>query len=296
MKQTRPFSEAARQERTFKLASSSFLFAYMGFVLAIFLADALWLALSRNPDTGHRYLADLFSGSALSDFRAEIRFAIGLSVITAGITSFLSMFLAIPAAYALSRYSFPASKLIDTVIDLPIVMPPLIAGISLQVFFNQTWLGRCLEGLLHLVYTQKGIIVAQFFIAAAFSIRALKATFDQINPRFEAVARTLGCSRFQAFRQVTLPLARNGLVAGLVMTWARAMGEFAPILVFAGGCPFDPKVGNYFQATEVLPIAAYINLNYAHVENAVAATLVMLIISAATLLTFKKLGGQGYIW
>jgi molybdate transport system permease protein len=187
----------------------------------------------------------------------------------------------------LSRYRIPFARTIDTVIDLPIVIPPLIAGISLLVFFNQTAVGKGLDNLFGVVYTWRGIIVAQFFVASAFCIRALKATFDQINPRFEMVARSLGCGPFRAFWSVTLPLAKTGLMAGWIMTWARAMGEFAPIMVFAGATP---------GGTAVLPVTAFLNLSAGHIEAAVGVTVLMVVLAGVTLVTFKRLGGQGYLW
>jgi len=129
-------------------------------------------------------------------------------------------------------------------------------------------------------------VVAQFFIGSAFATRALKAIFDQINPRFEGVARSLGCTPWQAFWKITLPLARNGLVAGGIMTWARALGEFAPIMMLAGT----------MQENRVLPVAAFMNMNEGRVEVAIAFTLLMVLIGAVTLVAFKKLGGQGYLW
>jgi len=164
---------------------------------------------------------------------------------------------------------------------------PLIAGISLLVFFNQTALGVKLNDLLDVVYTRRGIVVAQFFVASAFCIRALKATFDQINPRFEMVARSLGCGPFRAFWSVSMPLAKTGLMAGWIMTWARAMGEFAPIMVFAGATPFH---------TAVLPVTAFLNLSSGHIEAAVGVTVLMIVLAGLTLSIFKKLGGQGYLW
>jgi molybdate transport system permease protein len=198
------------------------------------------------------------------------------------------MIVAIPSAYALSRFRFRALSVIDTVIDLPLVVPPLIAGIALLLFFRQSWPGRFFEHhVFEVVYTQRGIVVAQFFIASAFAIRALKATFDQINPRFEAVARSLGCTAWQALWKIALPLARTGMVAGLVMTWARAMGEFAPVMMLAASTP---------GKTSVLPVAAFLNMSAGHVEAAIAIVVLMVIIAGATLVAFKRLGGQGYLW
>jgi len=283
------YEKAAKGEGIFKALCATFLFAYLGFVLAVFLADSLWLA-RVDPMTGRPYFNALFSDPEVV---SELTFSIKLSLVTSAITAVIAIIVAIPAAYALSRYKFPGMTVIDTVLDLPIVVPPLIAGISLLLLFSalENWLSnsplRVLYPFVKVVYTKKAIVVAQFFVASAFSIRALKAIYDQVNPRFEAVARTLGCTKFQAFYKVTLPLAKNGIVAGLIMTWARAMGEFAPIMVFAGATPFK---------TEVMPIAAFLNLSAGNIEISLAIVVMMVVVATVTLVIFKKLGGQGYIW
>jgi len=193
----------------------------------------------------------------------------------------------IPASSALSRYRFPLHSLIDTIIDLPIVLPPLVAGIALLVFF-QTAVGQWIEAhVMRFVFTTQGIILAQFVPSASFAVRALKAAFDSVDPRMEQVARTLGCNERQAFWRVTFPLARNGLVAGTVMTWARAAGEFGPILMFCGATRFK---------TEVLPIAIFLNMSVGKIEMALSVTLILVILATGALLAFRKLGGRGYLW
>jgi molybdate transport system permease protein len=199
---------------------------------------------------------------------------------------------------------------IDTLLDLPIVVPPPVIGLSLLIFFR-TDLGHALNNLTPQwyvdgmnwalskflgqpiqddkvwVYSTRGIVVAQFFVACSFGVRAVKATFDTIGPRYEDVARTLGCSRAQAFFKVVVPMARTGVVAGLVMTWARAVAEFGPVLFFSGATPYK---------TEVMPIAMFLRYSAGRIEPAVVLLLIMLMISTVTLLTFKRLGGRGYLW
>jgi molybdate transport system permease protein len=287
----RPAGLGQRRELLFKALASSFLFAYVGFILAVLLADVWWLG-GTNELTGETYFHAVLTDRAVYE---EVWAALRLSLVTSLITTALAMVVAIPAAYSLSRYTFRGAALIDTMIDLPIVLPPLIAGLSLLAFFGTTSVGRAVDEFLGrylappyngIVHTRVGIVVAQFFIGSAFATRALKAIFDQINPRFEGVARSLGCTPWQAFWKITLPLARNGLVAGGIMTWARALGEFAPIMMLAGT----------MQENRVLPVAAFMNMNEGRVEVAIAFTLLMVLIGAVTLVAFKKLGGQGYLW
>jgi len=240
----------------------------------------------------------------------ENHFAIKLSVVTATITALISMVVAIPAAYVLSRYRLPGGQVIDTVLDMPIVLPPPVMGISLLILFSTPagqlvnsltpeWFAVAVNKVLGLVlgheirdgtnwvYTTRGIIVAQFFVACSFGVRAVKASFDTIGRRHEDVARTLGCTQRQAFTRVVLPMARTGVVAGFVMTWARAIAEFGPILFFCLATEWK---------TEVMPIAMFLNFSAGSVEPAIALVLIMMAISLVTLLTFKKLGGQGYLW
>jgi molybdate transport system permease protein len=240
----------------------------------------------------------------------ENHFSIKLSMMSALVTTVISMFFAIPAAYILARHRVPGHNLIDTLLDLPIVVPPPVMGISLLILFQTglgpilnhltpPWavtgfnrlfsavLGQPIEDPQDWVYTTRGIILAQFFIACSFGIRAVKATFDTIGFRHEEVARTLGCTKRQAFFHVVLPMARSGIVAGAIMTWARAMAEFGPILFFCGATR---------GKTDVMPVAMFLSFSVGRIEQSVALVLIMLTISVVTLLTFKKLGGRGYLW
>ncbi|UCC69008.1 MAG: ABC transporter permease [Armatimonadota bacterium] len=283
-------------------------------VLVVFLAACLMVLLSnvwylaQAEATEGQSGWDIFVGS-LRD--PEVHFAIRLSVTTALLTMIVSLVFAIPAAYLLSRHHFRGEKLVDTVLDLPIVVPPPVMGMSLLMFFS-TPAGElvnrltpqplviALNALLSLatghpiaddgsswVYTTRGIVMAQFFVACAFGVRAIKASFDTIGVRHENVARTLGCTRWQAFYKVVLPMAASGLVAGAVMTWARAIAEFGPVLFFAGSTRWK---------TEVMPIGMFLMYSSAEIEKAVALVIIMILISTVTLLAFKKLGGKGYLW
>lgn len=240
----------------------------------------------------------------------ENQFSIKLSIVSALVTTIIAMIVAIPAAYMLSRYRLPAHSIIDTLLDLPIVVPPPVMGISLLILFQTpaghyaeamtpSWLVTAFNGLFSFilgqpiedskswVYTTRGIVLAQFFIACSFGIRAVKATFDTIGFRHEEVARTLGCNRRLAFLKVVLPMARSGIIAGSVMTWARAIAEFGPILFFCGATR---------GKTDVMPVAMFLNFSVGRIEQSVALVLIMLSISIVTLLTFKRLGGKGYLW
>lgn len=216
----------------------------------------------------------------------EIVHAVKLTAVTTTITTGIAVLLSVPAGYALSRYRFPFHNLIDALVDLPIVLPPLIAGIAMLIFFGSP-LGKWIEEhIMPFVYTTQGIILAQFVPAGSFCVRAMKAAYDGVDPRLEQVARTLGCSERQTFQRVTLPLARNGLIAGMIMTWCRAAGEFGPILMFCGATRYK---------TEVLSIAVFLNMSIGQVEVALSATILLVFMGVTALLLFRRLGGRG-IW
>src|SRR5262249_18474432 len=161
----------------------------------------------------------------------------------------------------------------DAVLDIPIVLPPLVIGLSLLILF-QTPGGRLLQDVLEkylgtrITYAVPSVILAQFAVACAFAVRTMRVTFDQINPRQEQVALTLGCRRSQAFWLVVLPQARRGIVTAGTLAWARALGEFGPILVFSGATRMK---------TEVLPTTVFLELSIGNLHTAVAVSLLMVV-------------------
>lgn len=206
-------SKRLTSERLFTVSIFASSLAYATFVMAILLANVFYAKWGEFVKTL---------------FLSETFFAIKLSFITSIIATFLAILFAIPVAYALSRYEFPGKGTIDTIIDLPMVLPPLVVGVSLLIFFN-TSPGRFLEEHgLRLVYTASGIVLCQFAISSSFAVRAMKAAYENIDIRYELSARTLGCTKFRAFYSVIIPLARNGMIAGAVMTWARAWVNLFP--------------------------------------------------------------------
>lgn len=219
----------------------------------------------------------------LQTIRSEqILFALKLSLATSITSTLLSLVVAVPTGYVLARWRFPGSVLIDSILDLPIVLPPLVVGVSLLVFFR-TAPGRFIENsVVSLVYEPAGIILAQAVVACAFGIRTVKAAFQAVNPRYENVARTLGAGRLRSFLRVSLPMARNGIIAGTVLVWARSIGEFGPIIIFSGATRMH---------TEVLPTSIYLELSIGHIEAALAVALLMMLMGLVTLVTIKSFGG-----
>jgi molybdate transport system permease protein len=212
----------------------------------------------------------------------DIRAAIKLSLISCTMTTILSLWVAVPLGYLMSRYRFRGKALLDVLLDVPIVLPPLVIGLSLLILFNAPPL-RFLQERTGVTFTYAipGVILAQFAVAAAFAVRTMRVTFDQISPRQEQVALTLGCSRSQAFWLVVLPQARRGVVTAATLAWARSLGEFGPVLVFAGATR---------RHTEVLPTSVFLELSIGNLEGAVAVSLLMVAAALVVLLIVRVYG------
>jgi len=224
--------------------------------------------------------------------KPEIQFAIWLTLVSCSISALLSIWVATPLGYLLSRFPFRGRWLIDTIIDIPIVLPPLVIGLSLLILFNIKFNETSLEDLLHehvrwgqwrlsVTFSQPAVVLAQFAVACAFAVQTMRVTFDQIDPRAEQVALTLGCRRSQAFLEVALPQAWRGIVAALTVAWARSLGEFGPILVFAGATR---------MRTEVLSTTVFLELSVGELSAAVAVSLLMVVAAMVVLGIVRILG------
>jgi len=235
----------------------------------------LLIAAMLLADAGYARLADF--ARILAD--ANIRYAIRLSLISCTITTILALWVAVPIAYLMSRTEFPGKNFLDGFLDIPLILPPLVVGLCLLILFRQTML-RSVDDWLQIAFHVPAVILAQFTVAAAFAVRTLRATFDELSPRQEQVALTLGCNRAQAFWLVVLPEARYGLLTAATLAWARSLGEFGPILVFAGATR---------QKTEVLPTSVYLELSIGNVEGAVAVSLLMIALALAVLFVVRTL-------
>ena len=218
----------------------------------------------------------------------EIQFAILLSLATSVISTLICIAVAIPVSYALARYPFAGKRIATLVLTIPLTLPPLVAGIALLLFFGTTPWGRALESAgFSVIFTPLGIIVAEVFVNLPYLIRILRSAFSAVNPRFEYVAKTLGCTDTGAFFQVTLPMARPGLVAGAVITWSKAMGEFGAVLMLAGATT---------MRTETLPIALYLNISGGNLDLAVAAATILILISLVTLCAVEYLDRDVHVF
>ena len=209
----------------------------------------------------------------------EIAYAIKLSLITSVISTTLCAAVAIPTGYILSRGRLPGQRPLVMILMLPLSLPPLVAGVALLLFFARTPIGTGLEDMgITVVYSLLGIIVAQWFVNLPYLIRVMRSSFAMISPRYEHIGRTLGCTDFQAFWHITLPMARAGLISGLVITWSKAMGEFGAVLMLAGATRMH---------TETLPIALYLNMATGDLDIAITTACILLGIAGITMFFFE---------
>lgn len=252
--------------------------------------DPLWIGLGAITGAYLLFLLGLLGATALHSSPAmflrtlgspEIRYAIWLSLTTCTVTALLSLLLAVPVGYLLARGRFPGRLWLDAALDIPILLPPMVVGLCLLIFF-QTPIGRGIERLVPFTYTVAGVVLAQFVIGAAFAVRTMRGTFEHLSSRPEEVAMTLGCSRARAVWMVTLPAAQRGMFAAASIAWARSLGEFGPILVFAGATRMK---------TEVLPTTVWLELSVGNLEAAVAVSLLM-VVMAVVVLAAVRLAGE----
>lgn len=210
------------------------------------------------------YQGPLFMKTLLSE---RTLFSLRLSLMAATIATVVSLFFAIPSAYALSRYQFPGRQVIDTLLELPMVVSPVALGAMILIFFT-TPVGQVIqERGTSFVFTIYGILLAQFITTVGIAIRFIKAVFDEIPKKHEEAAWVLGLAPAQTFFKVVLPLGKKGIIASAVLTWAKALGEFGATITIAGSMAMK---------TETLPIAIFMRLSSADIEGTAVLVLILL--------------------
>lgn len=207
--------------------------------------------------------------------------AIRLSLATSLISTIVTLILGTPVAYLLARRRFRWRALLETLIDLPMVLPPAVAGLALLLAFGRRGLvGVYLAEIgIELPFTQAAVIMAQTFVAAPFYVKAAMAGFASVERELEQAAALDGADSWQIFRFVTIPLAWSGLFGGLIMTWARALGEFGATIIFAGNFP---------GRTQTMPLAIYLGFEL-DLGVALALSILLLVISFGVLFVVKGL-------
>ncbi len=210
----------------------------------------------------------------------EFHFAMVFTLWTTILATLLAGLVAIPCGFIMSRHDFTGKILVDTLIDVPIVLPPLVSGVALLILFGPI-LGDTLTRLgLDIVFSTRGVVVAQWFIATPFAVKTFKQAFDAIDPRLEKIARTLGYSPARVFLKVTVPMAKSGLLGGLTMAWARALGEFGATAMLAGIIRMK---------TETLSVAIFLNMSIGDIRFAMATSIIMLFMALLLLALFKTI-------
>jgi molybdate transport system permease protein len=264
-------------DRAFIAICGVILATYAVLILLLLVADVAYIGTGQQAGVSRS-----FAGAFLDAFRSpEIRSAMVLTMISCTITAILSVFVAVPAGYLLSRYRFTGSRTIDALLDIPIVLPPLVVGLSLLILFQ--FLPRGMREAI--VYERPAVVLAQFAVACAFAVRVMRAAFDQTDARCAEVARTLGCSRRQAFFLVELPEAWPGVLTATTLAWARALGEFGPLLIFAGATR---------NKTEVLSTTVFLELSIGDLSAAVTVSLIMVFAAVAVVLAARTWGSRSF--
>lgn len=291
-----------------KLISFSVLISFLLLIILLLLADIAYLIHWKIS------IADIGKIVISQDFIH----AFLLSLLTSLITLIIVIITAVPIGYALSRYHFFGHSIIDTFVDIPVVLPPIVLGLSLLAFFG-TGFGNVIKEIINeccfmihnfvnsimsifsffppvkmiLNFWNKidisidgalGIIICQYLVSISYCIRATKSAFESVDVELEHVAMTLGCDEMSAFWKITRPLAQNGIIAGGIIAWARALGVFGPLMVFVG-------TG---QRVQVMPTKMWLNVNIGNIEEALVISLVTMTIAAIAIsLAHRILPGKG---
>ena len=205
--------------------------------------------------------------------------ALSLSLVTATISTVIVVIFGTPLALANARYDYPGRDIVDTLTDLPIVLPPAVAGIALLMAFGRRGVvGQYLDLFgIHIAFTTVAVILAQVFVASPFYIRQAKASFEAVDRLYEDAARTLGASPWTVAFRVTIPLAWGGLISGAILSFARALGEFGATILFAG---------NYQGRTQTMPLAIYTTMQ-GDLDAAISLAIILVVISFAVISTVK---------
>lgn len=212
-----------------------------------------------------------------------VRSAIGLSFFVAGVATILATLLAVPVAYVLARWKFRGKAAVETLLVIPVLMSPMALGVALVLLFL-TEPGRWVQSRwMQFVFELPGMVLAQFVVALALEILVLRAVFEGVDPQYERVARFLGCSAWEVFHLITLPLARRGIVAAAILGWTRAMGEFGATAMIAGAVA---------GKTETVPIAIHLRMSSADLPQAVALSVLLTLVALASVIATRSLQGE----
>jgi molybdate transport system permease protein len=222
----------------------------------------------------------------ISDSTRDILWsALKLTAVTSTIALAGVLLLGTPLAFVLARKNVPFKHLIDTVIDLPMVLPPAVAGIALLMAFGRRGIvgGYLADHGITVGFTTTAVVIAQIFVSVPFYVRAARAGFSRTDRELEDVAATLGAGPERVFWSVTLPLVRSSLAAGAVLAWARAIGEFGATIMFAG---------NIAGRTQTMSLAIYGRYEAGDLTTALVLAIILMVTAMIVLLAARSFGGR----
>lgn len=205
----------------------------------------------------------------------EIFHAVILSIFTSTISSVLALITSLPLAYTLSRYSFGGKTIIESILMLPFAMPPVALGALLLIFFTNTSVGILLNSIFKVVFEVPGLVVAQCIVILPMMIKIVKSSFDLIDEKYDAVARTLGYTGLGILVKVLVPMSKTGISSAFILSFSRALGEFGASVTLSGATRFK---------TETLPIARYLALNSEELMLTIALIAILIFIAFITLI------------
>jgi len=206
--------------------------------------------------------------------------ALRLSLVTSTVAIAFCLLLGLPLAWVLARVDFPGRGALRALVTVPLVLPPVVAGIALRSAFGRTgvigepllaWTGFAFP------FTTYGVVLAHVFVSMPFVVIAIEGALRSADPRYDGAAATLGATRWTTFRRVTVPLAMPGVVAGTVLGWARSLGEFGATITFNG---------NYPGTTQTMPTLIYVT-RQSDQEAAISLSLLMLLVSVGVLVALR---------
>jgi ABC-type sulfate transport system permease component len=294
--------------RSFFYSFAGFLFIYSAYLILsnvdqLFVTEAAIKTRAVTSWGEDREIMNMFAGGFWKD--PYFWRSLNLTLLITVITTIIATAIGIPTAYALSRYRIPGKSIIEVLFSSMIVIPASSVGLCLIIMFNYGPFWNLQQKLgfrfAHSIFP--GMIIASFVLSFALGLSAWKAAFENINPRFEHVARSLGSSRWRAFRTVTLPMAKSGLVAGIILAWTRAMAEFGAVLFFCGTfrelplSHFSPLERSLrIEQADWMSVAVWSQIEYGNVEYGFALAFVLVLIGGVSVYVMHRIGAKGYIW
>jgi molybdate transport system permease protein len=269
----------------------------LGVALGLVVAGSVWLFASSLGQTSADDVRTLWHRPW---FWRSLRLSLG----TATVTTTLAMALGIPTAYAIARFKFRGRNAVGVLLDAILVLPASTIGLSLMVALQYPPILAFQDAMgFRVVHSLAGIVLAQLVLALAFGIQAWRAAFESMNPRCEDVARSLGSSRTRTFFTVTMPMAKGGIITGVVLAWTRAMAEFGAVLLLAGTFRMR-DIGQFSGLSrwlgvnngDVMSVGMWMEIEGGRTGQGVAIAFVLVFVTAASVYALHRLADGRQSW